>query len=286
MRFMLLLFALFMALVDRVVVVGDVHGGYNEFVTVLRQAGLIDEENRWTGGNAQLVQLGDVTDRGPDSRKVLDLIASLEGQARKAKGRVHALLGNHEVMNVLGDLRYVSPGEYEAFVTPKSESLRVKDQPLGYAEHRQAFSLEGKYGKALLRWPVALKIDDTLFVHAGISPKYARMSISMINDKAKEELSGLVSDGMLMDPDGPLWYRGMATGPEESLDGILKAFGVKRIVIGHTPTKGEVMSRFEGRVILADVGLSALYNGSITCLVIEKGEVYALTQGKRVELGK
>jgi|GEM_PF-1986103 len=189
-------------------------------------------------------------------------------------------------MNVLGELRYVSPGEYAAFVTPKSEELRVKDKPLGYAEHRKAFSLEGKYGKALLKWPVVLKIDDTLFVHAGISPKYARMSISMLNDQAKEELSGLVSNGMLMDPDGPLWYRGMASGPEPELDGILKAFGVKRIVIGHTPTKGEVMSRFDGRIILADVGLSAAYNGSLTCLVIEKGEVFALSQGKRVELGR
>lgn len=275
-----------MAFVDRVVVVGDVHGGFDEFVTVLRQAGLIDEANQWTGGNAQLVQLGDVTDRGPDSRKALDLIALLEGQARKAKGGVHTLLGNHDVMNVLGDLRYVLPGEFAAFVTPKSEELRVKDKPLGYAEHRKAFSLEGKYGKALLKWPVVLKIDDTLFVHAGISPKYARMSISMLNDQAKEELSGLVSNGMLMDPDGPPWCRGMASGPEPELDGILKAFGVKRIVIGHTPTKGEVMSRFDGRIILADVGLSAAYNGSLTCLVIEKAEAFALSQGKRVELGR
>ena len=107
------------------VAVGDVHGDYAEFVSVLRSAGLIDEKGRWTGGKAHLVQTGDVLDRGADSRKVMDLLMSLEKQAAKAGGRVHALIGNHEAMNLYGDLRYTTPGEFAAFRTDQSEKLRT-----------------------------------------------------------------------------------------------------------------------------------------------------------------
>ena len=96
----------------RLVVVSDVHGDLGQFVTVLTQAGVIDGARKWTGGTTVVVQTGDVPDRGPDSRKVMDLLMDLEKQARKAGGVVHALLGNHEVMNMVGDLRYVTPEEY------------------------------------------------------------------------------------------------------------------------------------------------------------------------------
>ena len=103
--------------VSRIVAVGDVHGDFAQFTTVLRQAGVIDAKNRWAGGQTHLVQAGDVPDRGPDSRQVMDLLMELTPQAEKAGGQVHALIGNHEAMRALGDLRYVSPGEYEAFRT-------------------------------------------------------------------------------------------------------------------------------------------------------------------------
>src|SRR5665213_4193263 len=110
--------------VERVVAVGDVHGDYGAFVEVLRMAGLIDRQNRWTGGGTHLVQVGDVCDRGPDTRKVMDLLMDLEKQAARAGGHVHALLGNHEVMNLMGDLRYTTPGEFAAFADAHSEQLR------------------------------------------------------------------------------------------------------------------------------------------------------------------
>src|SRR5262245_33598569 len=100
--------------VERVVAVGDVHGDFGAFVGVLRAAGVIDQKNKWTGGKTHLVQTGDVPDRGADSRKVMDLLMDLEKQAPKAGGRVHALIGNHEAMNLYGDLRYVVPGEFAA----------------------------------------------------------------------------------------------------------------------------------------------------------------------------
>ena len=109
-------------LAPRVVAIGDVHGAYEGFLSILRLAGIVNEKGRWAGGKAHLVQTGDLLDRGKDTRKVLDLVMRLEGEAKKAGGRVHALLGNHEVMNVLGDLRYVNAEEYEAFRTPDTEA--------------------------------------------------------------------------------------------------------------------------------------------------------------------
>src|SRR5262245_19810729 len=82
---------------ERVVAVGDVHGAFDPFVSILRAANLIDARNRWSGGKAVLVQTGDVVDRGADSRKALDLLRKLEGEARRAGGAVYPLLGNHEL---------------------------------------------------------------------------------------------------------------------------------------------------------------------------------------------
>src|SRR5262245_36606216 len=88
--------------VERIVAVGDIHGAFNALVDILRTAGIIDQRQRWTGGRAHLAQLGDVVDRGPDSRKVLDLYRRLEREAASAGGRVHFLLGNHEVLRLTG----------------------------------------------------------------------------------------------------------------------------------------------------------------------------------------
>src|SRR5687767_12990457 len=100
--------------VDRIVAVGDLHGDYDAFLTVLRDTGLIDQKTKWAGSKTHLVVTGDVLDRGPDSRKILDLVIQLEKKARSDGGYVHSLIGNHEAMNVYGDLRYTSEAEYEA----------------------------------------------------------------------------------------------------------------------------------------------------------------------------
>src|SRR5882724_3020853 len=101
--------------VARVVVFGDLHGQYDKFHDMLKQAGLIDGRDAWSGGATHFVQIGDVPDRAPDTRKILDLLIKLEPQARRAGGYVHALIGNHEAMNMEGDLRYTTPGEFAAF---------------------------------------------------------------------------------------------------------------------------------------------------------------------------
>ena len=101
--------------IERIVAVGDVHGDHGQFLKTLLAAKVIDKEGRWIGGKTHLVQTGDLFDRGPDSRKTMDLLMKLEVEAKKAGGHVHCLAGNHEEMILRGDWRYVHPGEVQAF---------------------------------------------------------------------------------------------------------------------------------------------------------------------------
>lgn len=299
--------------VARIVAVGDVHGDFEQFVTVLRQAGVIDQRNRWIGKTTHLVQTGDVLDRGPDSRKVLELIMALEPQAAKAGGRVHALIGNHEVMNVVGDLRYVSPGEYAAFRTSKSKQLQDRawkvlgdssrrndsvyhaqwllEHPLGWVEQRMAFEGNGRYATWIRGHDAVVRINDWLFLHGGIGPKYVDSTIASLNAGVRRALdpTALAPEGNIAeDPDGPLWYRGLATGDEHELlplvDRVLAKFGVQHVAIGHTVTPGTIWPRFDGKVVGIDVGLSAAYGGPPACLIVEDGKAFALHRGTRLAL--
>ncbi len=296
---------------ERIVAVGDVHGDFAQFTTVLRQAAVIDDRHRWIGGRTILVQTGDVLDRGPDSRRVMELLMTLESEAKRAGGRVHALIGNHEAMNVLGDLRYVSAGEYEAFRSPNAVALRDRvysrmsdssrradpgyrqtwdsEHPLGWVEHRLAFEGNGRYGTWIRRHDALVKIGDFLFLHGGIGPKYVDRTVADLNARIREALTKPGPDQSIADdPEGPLWYRGLATGNESELAGhveqVLAQFGVKHVVIGHTVTPGAVLPRFGGRVIMIDVGLSAAYGGPPAALVIENGVPAALHRGTRLDL--
>lgn len=304
--------------VQRIVAIGDVHGDYNQLYGLLQAAQVIDRKGKWSGGKTHLVQTGDVVDRGPDSRKAMDLLMELEPQAQKAGGAVHALLGNHETMNIYGDLRYVSKEEYASYRTANSEELRdqyanllledlkkkktpppdpeaflktIEQQtPLGWVERLQAFAPQGKYGKWLRQHNAIIKINDVVFLHGGIGPKYAAKSIREINETIRAELNDFskLQNGMTSDDDGPLWYRGLAQGPESALaehvDQVLKNYDAHHIVIGHTP-RAAVLPRFGGKVITIDVGLlQKVYGGPPALLIIEGTKYYALHRGQRLEL--
>lgn len=88
---------------QRIIAIGDVQGALDRLKAVLTVTGLTDANNRWTGGRTQLVQTGNYMDHGAGTRAVLDLLMSLEQQAKDAGGRATALLGPHEVLNVLCD---------------------------------------------------------------------------------------------------------------------------------------------------------------------------------------
>ena len=239
----------------RVVAVGDVHGSYDNLVAILRFAGLVDAKDKWAGGKTHLVQTGDLLDRGTDGRRVLDLLMRLEGEARKAGGRVHALLGNHEVMNMLGDLRYVNAEEYKSFQEPESTRRRehyyeatmaqarksakaagqpfdedafrakfMQQVPLGFIERTAALSAEGRYGKWLRARPVLAKVNGVVFVHGGLTPEVAALGCEGVNARVHRELNEDVAQtqkdpasALATGEKGPLWYRGLAKDDESIL---------------------------------------------------------------------
>jgi hypothetical protein len=177
---------------QRLIAIADIHGAEDNFVAILQAAGLVDRQRKWIGGRARLVQTGDFTDRGAPVRNVMDLLMRLEDEAKRAGGRVEILLGNHEAMNILRDLRDVSPDAFRGFADQDSESRRSKAfmahatiarrfgeelnrndwlraHPPGYLEYIEAMGPNGRYGRWLRSRKVVTKVDDSFFMHAGIS---------------------------------------------------------------------------------------------------------------------
>ena len=283
---------------ERIVAVGDIHGAYTQFVAILRAAGLLDTRDRWIGQKAVLVQTGDIVDRGPDSRKAIDLIRRLERDAQRAGGRVYSLLGNHELMRLVDDWRYVSTGELEGFKNGDSADLRdraiaifgaeaekqaktagkpwdpeayrqqfIKDIPLGYLEMKQAFGPMGDYGKWVRARPAVARINGIVFMHGGVSSAVAPLGCEGINQAVRKDFISLpvpldqVATLFSASETGPLWYRGMATDPEETLaptlETIMMQMRARAFVIGHTTSPNRVVTRFGGRVIQIDSGMVA-----------------------------
>jgi hypothetical protein len=198
--------------VDRVVAVADIHGAHDAFLRILTRSGLINSQQRWVGSTTHLVVVGDVLDRGPDSRRAMDLIMRLQLEASAAGGAVHFALGNHELMNLTGDLRYVSAGEYAAFADDESsedreisyayysaayadsvDSAAIRAEfdfrfPPGFFAHRAAFSATGVYGSWLLEQPILVVIDDTAFVHGGLSSLAADLDAEGLNTQLGQQL--------------------------------------------------------------------------------------------------
>jgi hypothetical protein len=186
--------------VERVVAFADVHGAHAELTALLQSVGVVDAELRWTGGKTHLVSLGDLLDRGADSRKVMDLLMRLQGEAEAAGGRVHVVLGNHEAMNVLGDLRYVAADEFAAYSADEDPAERARERdallarqagataadferlfPPGFFAHRRLLGPQGPYGRWLLALPAAVHINDTVYMHGGPSALLQGRSIEQLN---------------------------------------------------------------------------------------------------------
>lgn len=342
--------------VGRVVAVSDLHGAHDAFVATLLAAGVLDGAQAWAGGRTHLVVLGDLLDRGDHSRASLDLLMRLEGEAAAAGGRVHVVLGNHDVMNLVGDLRYVTRGEFAAFAAEETASQREAAYarhlerhgaggqalsrpdfdarfPPGYFAHRAAFAASGPYGRWLLGKPLALRIDGTLFVHAGLAAGFGAASIEALDRPLRAGLAEYAAlleqavaagwlepttdfydvpavlgglDVATLTPDGaallerlrelhgsplhttlsPTWYRGNAgCSPlveQDRLADLLRGFGARRVVIGHTPTwRRQAWRRLGDRVWMIDGGMqSAYYSGQGVALVLEGDAAAAVYQGE------
>jgi hypothetical protein len=208
----------------RVIAIGDIHGSYDGLTTILKRTGLIDDQLRWSGGRTTVVQTGDYTDRGADTRKVMDLLMRLEREAKSAGARFTVLMGNHEVMNLIGDMRDVTPEICAAFATADSAARQeegwrqyervakaraaaatpvppvyaktreewIAAHPPGCLEYREAFAPNGPYGRWLREKDIAAIVDGTLFMHAGLNPsRPAPASIAEVNDRVRAEVRRL-----------------------------------------------------------------------------------------------
>ena len=247
--------------VERIVAVGDIHGAYDGLIATLQGAGVIDDKLAWSGGKTHLVFTGDLLDRGAKSRDVMDLVMRLEKEALRDGGRVHLVLGNHEVMNLTGDLRYVANAEYIAFLdmekrkerrrwykrfkngTPEDmdESTVLsqfnKKAPPGFFGHRRAFRHDGIYGKWLLEKPFIVVVNETAFVHGGLPAFVAEYGLEGPNVTLKQHLQDYVvtrdylADNDVMSPidrfkEIPKMFTGLANAgqiPDEYLDEVQTA---------------------------------------------------------------
>lgn len=273
---------------ERVVAIGDLHGDLDATRRAFRLAGAIDGTDAWIGGKLVVVQTGDLIDRGDDDRKVLDFTERLKSEATKAGGDLVALVGNHEIMNVDLDFRYVTRGAFAAFsdVTPKSESIAQTAASFGTDERGRAsaFLPGGPYARMLAPRPVVARVGDSIFVHGGILPKHVRSGLDDINEGTRKWLLGESRSRPkeLAASDGPLWTRMYSAAPSASecatLDEALKALSAKRMVMGHTPQKPDINAACGGKAWRIDVGMAKYYGGPIQVLELRGDDVKVLKE--------
>ncbi|RKP06045.1 Metallo-dependent phosphatase-like protein [Thamnocephalis sphaerospora] len=259
----------------RIVAVGDLHGDLESALSVLRMAHVIDSDGKWAGGsNTVLVQTGNVIDHGPDTKELLMLFPRLVQEANRAGGRVIQLLGESEVMNMGGDLRYVKERP-DAFLSPESRAT--------------TFSSTGYLGSRLSNLPTVHRIGTTVFVHGGIQLKRANTNIQATNKLAKSELDAYVRQPtltanypMLLGNDGLLRYSSHSMHPGrlacDSLKRTLYAMGATRMVVGRVlQNDGKITPQCGGLLVAINTGISRYIRGKQAALeILPGGQLRAL----------
>lgn len=237
--------------ISKLFVVSDIEGNFRALRRLLLANGVIDPDFNWTWGNGHLVLTGDFVDRGDMQNEVLWFIYALEDKAKAAGGYVHYILGNHEIMNMSGDLRYLNP-KYTAHAA---------------LLHERFVSLYGENAE-LGRWlrtkNVIEKIGDILFCHGGISAPVNRLDLSTgrINKLVRPYYADTTSSfnsvqtELLYSDYGPFWYRGYYYGSKASpaqVDSTLWLYKVKYIATGHTVIADTISVLYDGKVVNTDV---------------------------------
>lgn len=268
--------------VDSLSAISDIHGEYNTYINLLKASGIIDENLNWIFGKGHLVILGDAFDRGDKVTQILWHLFGLEKQAERAGGKVHVILGNHELL-IFGD--------DETYMNEKYRKI----EELVQMRYSELFSPNSVLGKWLRSKPIVVTINDILFVHAGISTEMVdrKLKIEQINRGFYDMLAGkeIQSDSdyeqliFLNDDHGPIWYRGYFSEQdfsENMLDKILTFYNTRHIVVGHTHCEG-INPIFKGKIFGIDAGISTKGPGEM--LIYKNGKFYqGLATGKRVEL--
>jgi hypothetical protein len=255
---------------ELVVGIGDLHGDLDAARRALRLAGAIDAQDRWIGERMVVVQTGDILDRGDDERAILELTDRLRADAQKSGGAFLALSGNHELMNVAQDFRYVTPGGFDAF---KSEGGRDA-----------AFRPGGSWARRLAERPIMVQVGDSVFVHGGVLPKHVTYGLARMNDEVRAWMLGQRAEppAPVIAQDGPIWTRAYSIESQpadcEQLGRALALLGAKRMVVGHTPQAHGITSACQERVWRIDVGMAHHYGGAIAVLELRGDAVKARTE--------
>lgn len=263
---------------NRVVAIGDIHADLGAFRTALRTAGAIDARDEWVGGALTIVQLGDLIGRSDEERQVLDFMFDLQRRARRAGGTVHALIGNHEVFGGRLDNQAVGPNPFPAW--EDVPGLRLDDRRLRhlppYARARGAALMPGgPYARQIATLPVVLKLGETVFVHGGVVPRWARYGIDRINREVREWLLGQTDepDSALGVDNGDrvMWTRQFSADVTSAdcaqLDESLRILGARRMIVAHT-VHAQISARCDERLWAVDVGMSRAYGGRVEVLEI------------------
>lgn len=250
----------------RLVAVGDLHGDLDNALAVLRLAGVVDEAGAWSAGALTVVQTGDTIDRGPDGKTMLELLQRLQREAAAAGGQLVPVVGNHELMNVLGDWRYVVEGDIAGFG--------------GEEARRKAFEPDGVFGRWILENDAVVQLGDLVFAHGGVSARFAPEGANELSRMVKRAAIGAGPKDVIQD-EGPLWYRGYLLAEEPiacaELDTALQAMGATRMIVGHTTQKsGKIAARCGGKLLGIDTGISDHYGGHLAALEIQGQDARAL----------
>ena len=243
--------------ISKFFVISDIHGQYDRMIEILKGNRIIDANLDWAWGEGHLIILGDVFDRGDKVTECLWFIQKLEMQAENWKGKVHYLLGNHEIMVLRGDDRYVAD-KYK------------KTAELMQSSHKDLYAPNSEFGRWLRTKHTIIKLNDVLFVHAGIHPRFSyydynfqaiNNSIRSNIDASKDKIKYNELLNFLFGSDGPLWYRGYFEDTKTSsqikqdqLIALLDQMGVNKVVIGHT-TQDFINPFFKDSVIPVDTGI-------------------------------
>jgi hypothetical protein len=269
----------------RLIAIGDLHGDIAATRAALRLGGAIDASDRWIGDTLTVVQTGDQLDRGDDEREILDLFQQLQVSAAAEGGQVVALNGNHEVMNVQGDFRYVTPGAVGAFTGVMPQSPLARSAPPAFQERAAAFLPGGAYALELAERDVVAVVGDSVFVHGGVLPDHVRYGIDRINRETRSWMRGSErqAPASIAAESAPIWVRDYSLDPVtpracEMLGEVLDALKVSRMVVGHTVQSQGISSACDERVYRIDVGLSRYYGQNpIQVLEIDAGKLRVLS---------
>ena len=255
---------------ERIVAIGDLHGDAAATRAALRLAGAIDEKERWTGGRLVLVQTGDQLDRGDDEPEILGLLERLSAEAKAAGGALHALNGNHEVMNVQGDFRYVTADGFRDFKKDRPSEphqgaiRRFSPDEQGRAA---AFLPGGDGARRLAQRPVVIQVGANVFVHGGVLEEHVDYGLGRINREVQQWMlapGSTPAPPVVANDRGPIWLRlysdGLPLGSAcAELGRVLERLSAKRLIVGHTVQEQGINSACRGKVWRIDVGLSRYY---------------------------